>query len=289
MKAAATVGVLALLLALPAQAQRGVTVHISGGGGAPHGFGGHPVRVVSPPPAGVGARPAGPSHWMGVRPVRPGVVILRPNFVPTRPAVRTAPTGFGNVVRRFPPPRPPFSFLGRRFVRFGFRRGFGFPFCSPVFAIRFATRGFSFFDRELVCFPRPFVSPFFFPIAPIIGSSTLLLPSSAVFLEAPPAAPQQGEEVSGEPYAPANPPGATQQSPTKSEQKAPPPLTLLQLKDGSMYALTDYWVENGQFYYITSYGGENAVLLDRIDFDKTVQLNWERGVEFVLRPKPSAR
>jgi len=39
MKTAETVGVLALLLALSAQAQRGdVTVHISGGGGVAHGF-----------------------------------------------------------------------------------------------------------------------------------------------------------------------------------------------------------------------------------------------------------
>ena len=110
-----------------------------------------------------------------------------------------------------------------------------------------------------------------------------------MFGEAPPEAPQQAEEVSGEAYAPQTPPAAAQQVPAEPEQKAPPPLTLLQLKDGSMYALTVYWVEGGRLHYITSYGGENAVPLDGIDFDKTVQLNWERGVEFVLRPRPSAR
>jgi hypothetical protein len=56
-----------------------------------------------------------------------------------------------------------------------------------------------------------------------------------------------------------------------------------------MYALTDYWLADGSLHYVTSYGGENALPMERIDLDRTVQLNWERGVEFVLRPKPASR
>ncbi len=74
-----------------------------------------------------------------------------------------------------------------------------------------------------------------------------------------------------------------------AEQPASPPITLLVLKDGWMYGLVDYWLEDGSLHYITSYGGENSLPLERIDFDKTVQLNWERGIEFVLRPGPRSR
>ncbi len=66
------------------------------------------------------------------------------------------------------------------------------------------------------------------------------------------------------------------------------PLTLLELKDGYMYGLTDYWVKDGQLHYFTSYGAQNSVPIERVDLDKTVRLNWERGVEFVLRPMPSS-
>jgi hypothetical protein len=65
--------------------------------------------------------------------------------------------------------------------------------------------------------------------------------------------------------------------------------TLLQLRDGSMYALTDYWVEDDQLHYTTTYGGQNSVPLERIDFEKTIRLNVGRGMEFVLRPKPAQR
>jgi hypothetical protein len=76
---------------------------------------------------------------------------------------------------------------------------------------------------------------------------------------------------------------------TSDESKdAEPQVTLLQLKDGSMYGLTAYWVEGGKLHYITNYGGANAIPLDRIDFAKTVQLNASRGQAFVLQEKSAA-
>ena len=63
------------------------------------------------------------------------------------------------------------------------------------------------------------------------------------------------------------------------------PVTLLQLVDGPMYGLTDYWIEGDQLHYVTTYGGRNAVPIERIDFAKTAELNADQGVEFVLRPK----
>lgn len=64
-------------------------------------------------------------------------------------------------------------------------------------------------------------------------------------------------------------------------------MTLLQLLDGSMYGLMDYWVEGERLYYITNYGGENSVPLERIDFGKTMEMNADRGVKFALQPRPS--
>jgi hypothetical protein len=68
---------------------------------------------------------------------------------------------------------------------------------------------------------------------------------------------------------------------------AEPQITLLQLKDGSMYGLTAYWVEGGELHYVTNYGGADAVPLDRIDLAKTVQLNASHGQAFVLEAKPA--
>jgi hypothetical protein len=65
------------------------------------------------------------------------------------------------------------------------------------------------------------------------------------------------------------------------------PMTLLQLRDGSMYGLTEYWIEGDELHYVTTYGGQNSVPIQRIDFEKTASLNADRGVEFVLRPKPA--
>ena len=63
------------------------------------------------------------------------------------------------------------------------------------------------------------------------------------------------------------------------------PITLLQLRDGSMYGLTDYWVRDGEFHYRTTYGGENSLPLERIDFAKSVEINAGRDVPFVWPPQ----
>ena len=67
------------------------------------------------------------------------------------------------------------------------------------------------------------------------------------------------------------------------------PITLLQLKSGWMYGLTDYWVEGNNLHYVTNYGGQNSVPLDLIDLATTIRLNSERGVEFSLHTKRQSR
>jgi hypothetical protein len=64
-------------------------------------------------------------------------------------------------------------------------------------------------------------------------------------------------------------------------------VTVLYLKDGSVYALDNYWVEGGKLHYTSGFGGENTVDIDQIDVQKTVDVNASRGVNFTLKPKQS--
>jgi hypothetical protein len=61
---------------------------------------------------------------------------------------------------------------------------------------------------------------------------------------------------------------------------------VLYLKDGTVYALEDYWVADGKLHYVTNYGGENAIDLDTIDMQRTVDVNAKRGINVTLRPAP---
>jgi hypothetical protein len=79
------------------------------------------------------------------------------------------------------------------------------------------------------------------------------------------------------------------EGPKNSESAEPEgKLLLLYLKDGSMYALTNYWVAGGKLHYVTSYGGENAIEMDLVDVQHTVDVNSKRGVTFVLTPRVPA-
>ncbi len=64
---------------------------------------------------------------------------------------------------------------------------------------------------------------------------------------------------------------------------------VLYLKNGSAYAVTNYWVAGGKVHYETSYGGGNSVELGDLDFQRSVDANAARGVDFTLRPAPAAQ
>jgi hypothetical protein len=74
--------------------------------------------------------------------------------------------------------------------------------------------------------------------------------------------------------------------PSPNGMKAERPITLLQLRDGSMYGLTDYWVSDVELHYTTTYGGQNSLPFERIDFEKTVRLN-AGGAVPILLPRSS--
>ena len=72
--------------------------------------------------------------------------------------------------------------------------------------------------------------------------------------------------------------------PPESRRRAPRP-TFLILKGGRGYVTTDYWIEAGHLVYMGSDGTAQVQPLHELDFQSTVQPNWERGVPFVLQPK----
>ena len=61
---------------------------------------------------------------------------------------------------------------------------------------------------------------------------------------------------------------------------------VLFMKDGSSYAVTDYWLAGGKLHYVTTYRGENTVDLSRLDVQKTVDRNAANGMKFELRSAP---
>jgi hypothetical protein len=72
-----------------------------------------------------------------------------------------------------------------------------------------------------------------------------------------------------------------------SEQDLQQPYVILYLKDGSSYAVSDYWLSGGKLHYVTSYGGENVIDESQLDLQRTVDENAARGVDFSLRPEPT--
>jgi hypothetical protein len=78
----------------------------------------------------------------------------------------------------------------------------------------------------------------------------------------------------------------TQTTPGDSTQQ--PTYVLLYLKDGSSFAVSDYWLTGGKLHYVTSYGGDNAVDESQVDLQRTVNENAARGVDFSLKPQPAA-
>ncbi len=85
------------------------------------------------------------------------------------------------------------------------------------------------------------------------------------------------------PYASEAPMGPP---PADAASAQPAPLAVIVLRDGTQYEVSDYWISGGKFFYITSYGGENSIPLEQLDWQRTVDANAARGVEFTLRPTP---
>lgn len=74
-----------------------------------------------------------------------------------------------------------------------------------------------------------------------------------------------------------------------SARVSPPPVsarvTLLALKSETIYPATDYWVANKLLVFILPDGTAHTTAVDYIDWQRTTDLNAERGVRVSLRTK----
>lgn len=60
----------------------------------------------------------------------------------------------------------------------------------------------------------------------------------------------------------------------------------LVLKDGTIFDVYSYWLDNNQLFYITTYNIKTSIPVDDLDLQKTVDLNQKLGVTFTLSNKP---
>ena len=112
-------------------------------------------------------------------------------------------------------------------------------------------------------------------------------PPPAQEAQGPAEMPTQGSGYGPGVWGGSEPPAATgasnQGSSNKDAAPASNPVTLLVFKDHSIYAVTDYWVEQDRLHYVTSYGASNSVPLDQLDLEFTRKLNEERNIKFELK------
>ena len=108
------------------------------------------------------------------------------------------------------------------------------------------------------------------------------------------------QEVTGRMTRPLVLPGAFRPSPPKAEpmlhqasmvvtsgqDRASTEGTLLIQKDGSVQLVKDYWFVSGQtIQFLSVDGATGAFPIEALDFGRTVKINQERGVGFVMRSK----
>lgn len=180
----------------------------------------------------------------------------------------------------------------------GFGRGFGFRHEQfPVFGWGFDAHHFSVINQTPGFFGggffgRRFFAGGFFPFASAVSSSTVVVVPQVVPVQVPVPVVAQTILIdpAGEVIVPVGLPENWGQvrvvKPSVTAEQPPlPQLTLVVLKDGTIYAVTDYWLEDGRLFYVTSTGKQDAVAVRDLDLELTTRLNAERHVPFILRSR----
>lgn len=197
-----------------------------------------------------------------------------------RPATSANPTRPGPAVSMLPP-GPPLGVRRRPFPPFAP----GFPIYGPGLGFYpFAPFGFG-FGAGCGFFGGCGYLGFGSPLCdPLWGWNCFGYAPGMPLYDSVGAAPSGTQDETSNEYGPfswQNPPAAG-----NSEVSAAPD-TLIYLKDGTSYAITDYWLVGDKLHYVTNYGGENSIDPQQLDFQRTVDENASRGVNFTLRPAPS--
>jgi hypothetical protein len=191
--------------------------------------------------------------------LRPGSAVERRSFLGR---------GFGFRPERRPFPHFPYFFFGG-----------GPSACSPLLPGFF---GAPWFDRQFTCFGTPFFGVDFYPrgfLAPELAFEPWL-PGLAMLGE------QQMDLVADGALEAGNLDLIASIAARESAESNPgQQVTTLVLKEGISFGVIDYWVDGDKLGYVTTYGIEKTIDLDRLDLDKTVKLNSSRGIPFVLNER----
>jgi hypothetical protein len=234
---------------------------------------GSTARIRPTGPTAAGARTTYPAFLQ----TRPGAVSILPEHrYPRRPVYPVNPG------RPLPPGRTTFSgpvIFGSPFFGFGFGSpylgfgglygGFGGlwgPGCGPYWAWGFGCNSLPFYSYGLGYDNFGYDNSGAYE-APNYG------PDQYSQQEQPPAQPDYGPFIYEEP---------------SGQQRALPELIL---KDGTVYDVTDYWLEGGDLHFTTpnadnSGTTEQIIDFDQLDLQKTVDVNTQNGFRFVLRNEP---
>ena len=254
-------------------------------------------RWQDPPPEFSGNRAGSSSTAASQAPRTNSVMSARP-FTPPSRAPLGASAFRGSTLPRTAasaPPPAPRGRLGPRFV--------GYPYYPPYF---YGGFGFGLFGGY-GCGPW-FGYTCFGPWGPFWGGFgaydgfggygyydddygiTAPNPTYQVFSGGADSGPDDSGAQGGDDNANVTYQNSPQDMGVASDESAPSdeqPLVLY-LKDGSSYAVSRYWVQDGKLHYVTTYGGENTVALDQMNLQKTVDENAALGHAFTLTPGPGA-
>jgi hypothetical protein len=176
-----------------------------------------------------------------------------------------------------------------RFDVFPFQNQFGFGFCQPFSGFGLRRHHFL-LDDNFDCFGGGFFidSLFFGSFSENLGFDGTLVGQGALGGNRYASAAASVEDASSSSFRDSAA-AATKSRVAEGEGlpagvvKDERPSTLLVLLEGSMYGLTDYWLQDDRLHYVTTYGAQNSVPIESIDFEKTFQANEERGIEFAPR------
>src|SRR3990172_6151174 len=155
----------------------------------------------------------------------------------------------------------------------------------PVFGWGFDAHHFSVINQ------RPgFFGGGFFPFGSSVSSSTVVVVPQIVPVQVPVVTQAVLTRTNGEIIVPVGLPENWGQvrivKPSFTAEQPPRhQLALIVLKDGTISAATDYWLEDGRVFYVTSTGQQDAVAVRDLDLEMTTRLNAERHVPFILRSR----
>jgi hypothetical protein len=120
------------------------------------------------------------------------------------------------------------------------------------------------------------------------GARSNLVPRAQSYAQ-PSSGPVVSQSSSGVYYLPPSTPAMAPRASLGPAQADMPSraLTLVALKSDTIVPAKDYWVAGRELFYVLPDGREASTDLNRIDWQRTTDLNAERGVRVTLRTTPT--